>query len=314
MTRPDRRLGWATLGMLLALSLVAPVVSQAPADLSIVPRWLEIDWFFLFPYPLLYGWSAAGVWLLLGAFTLLLVALPWLWPAARAPAAVVDTRHCSGCGYCFVDCPYGAVVMVPQSAGRPGTRQARVLDDLCAGCGICVGACPSSSRFRSMETLRTGIERNMPQSPIDALRRRPAGSARRAVRAGADRRLRVRPRCARGGPPGTGHGGARPAVHRDAAPRYLDFALRSGADGVLLAACGDGDCEFRFGANWMDERIHGTREPHLRASVQRARVRMTRCPECHGIGRRARRVRRALASTAHSVAAGSTAREEARHG
>ena len=36
-------------------------------------------------------------------------------------------------------------------------------------CGICVGSCPSSTPFRSMQHLRTGID--MPQQPIDALRR-----------------------------------------------------------------------------------------------------------------------------------------------
>ena len=42
--------------------------------------------------------------------------------------------------------------------------------DLCASCGICAGACPSSTPFRSVAELVTGID--MPSAPINALRQR----------------------------------------------------------------------------------------------------------------------------------------------
>ena len=306
VTRPDRRLGWATLGMLLALSLAAPAVSQAPADLARVPQSLGIDWFYLFPYPLLYHWSAAEVWLLLGALTLLLAALPWLWPAAKAPAAVVDTRYCSGCGYCVADCPYAAIAMVPPAAGRTGERQARVQEDLCAGCGICAGACPSSSPFRSVEPLLTGID--LPQSPIDALRRRLLAGL--AVLRGPAGILVFA--CGRGAPAAELHGADTAVLELPCIailpPGFIDFALKNGADGVLAAACGDGDCEFRFGARWMEERLAGAREPHLRASVPAARVRLAKCADASALAAELAAFRAALPARNGGAGAGPAAR------
>jgi coenzyme F420-reducing hydrogenase delta subunit len=55
-------------------------------------------------------------------------------------------------------------------------------------------------------------------------------------------------------------------------PSFIEYALRDGADGVLIGACAPGGCEFRLGSRWTAERIAGTREPHLRDSVPRERV------------------------------------------
>ena len=85
----------------------------------------------------------------------------------RAPLRVVDDQ-CNGCARCFADCPYAAVTMQSRSDGKNLPREAVVDSDLCAGCGICAGACPSSTPFRSVVALATGID--MPKAPIDALR------------------------------------------------------------------------------------------------------------------------------------------------
>lgn len=57
-------------------------------------------------------------------------------------------------------------------------------------------------------------------------------------------------------------------------PPFVDYALRSGARGVVVAACPGEDCEFRFGVRWTEERFAGEREPRLRATVDRSRVRL----------------------------------------
>ena len=312
VTRPDRQLGWGTLGMLLALSLAAPAMSQAPADLAKVPPWLAIDWFYLLPYPLLYRWSAAGVWVLLGTVTLLLAALPWLWPARIAAVARVDTRYCSGCGFCVADCPYGAVIMVPDRAGRAGARQARVHDDLCAGCGICAGACPSSTPFRSTETLRTGID--MPQLPVDALRRRLLASI--AVLEGPVQVVVFA--CGRGAP--VAHRGAPDTAVLELLcvgmlpPAFIEFALKSGASGVMVAACGEGDCEYRFGSMWLQERIAGTREPRLRGRVPADRLRVAECADATALADALSAFRAQLRQIGHDTAAGSATGAVAQHG
>lgn len=264
----------STLG-LLALALLMPVVSHPRADLSQVPTALALDWFLLFWHPLTDATSAATVWILLAAALLVLFGLPF-WRRTEAPTRVaqVDPDHCSGCRRCFDDCPYAAITMVPhpdwQTPGRPIRELAQVDSDLCASCGICAGACPSSTPFRRGAPLITGID--MPQQPVDSLRRQlQDGLARRQgafVVAGC------------------GHGqtgaalGAHDVVSLDSIctgmlpPSFIEYALRAGASGVVVTGCGEGDCAFRLGQRWTEERLRGAREPHLRAGVARDRLRV----------------------------------------
>jgi coenzyme F420-reducing hydrogenase delta subunit len=50
-------------------------------------------------------------------------------------------------------------------------------------------------------------------------------------------------------------------------PSFVEYALRQGASEVVVAGCREGGCEFRLGPQWMAQRLHGAREPHLRPSV-----------------------------------------------
>ena len=271
-TQPDASLGWGTFATLLVLSLLQPAQSQAPANLGRVPLVPGLDWFFLFPLPLVDRFSPGDVWFFAAATTLLLCALPWLGRTRREPVAVVDPENCNGCARCFADCPYAAVIMQSRADDRSGDKIAVVVDDLCAGCGICAGACPSSTPFRSIPGLRTGID--MPQLPIGALRSR----LQQAIEAltgpvpmvvfGCDRGASVAPLA-----------GAATATLRLPCigllpPSFVEYALRSGVAGVMVAGCGEGDCEFRFGTQWTAARFAGTREPHLRGNVDPVRVRL----------------------------------------
>lgn len=275
---PPRTLALGTLGALLALALAAPVASQGPADLTRVPTPLALDWIVLFVHPLMYATSAGFTWALtLGLYGALL-ALPFL-PAAiprlgssarRPPVAVIDPANCNGCRRCYADCPFAAITMVPHPNRRTGRELAQVDPDLCASCGICAGACPSSTPFRSTAALATGID--MPQLPV--------GSLRRQLRDGLESPGPPRPivvfGCARGADTG-GLAAADVLVlplicTGQLPPSFVEYALRDGAAGVLVTSCRDGGCAFRLGARWTAERLAGTRAPHLRASVPRARV------------------------------------------
>jgi coenzyme F420-reducing hydrogenase delta subunit len=55
-------------------------------------------------------------------------------------------------------------------------------------------------------------------------------------------------------------------------PSFIEYALRSGADGIVVTGCRDGGCEFRLGMEWTRERLTRLREPHLRASVPLDRI------------------------------------------
>ncbi len=267
---PPRRVGLGLLTTLLALAVVAPVSSHAPADLATVPPSLRLDWLLLFVHPLAEAVSPAVAWALVGGGLVTLFALPFLPQPARAPVAVVDPANCNGCRRCFADCPFAAITMVPHPNQRVGRQMAVVDADLCASCGICVGACPSSTPFRSAAELVTGID--MPQAPIGALRTRlQQGIAalhveRPIVAFGCDHGARIdalaAPDVVSFSLPCAGQ----------LPPSFVEYALRDGAAAVLVGACREGGCEFRLGQRWTAERLAGTREPHLRASVPRDRV------------------------------------------
>lgn len=259
-------LGW--LALLSLLSLALPVTSQGPADLARVPQALAYDWVLLFIHPLVDATSASFVWALV-ALVFFLLMLPPLLPApARTPVAQVHPAHCSGCERCFDDCPYAAITMVAHDNGKPGARMAQVDADLCASCGICAGSCPSSTPFRSMEQLVTGID--MPQQPVDALRAQLAGrlaalpGPHKFVVFGCAEGVRALPQ-------------ASDVVQMELicagmlAPSFVEYALRAGAEGVLVASCREGSCAYRFGQRWTAERLAGVREPHLRRSVDAQR-------------------------------------------
>ncbi len=89
---PPWPLALASAAALTALALLKPALSQAPADLARLPAELGLDWFYLAAYPLLYAWSAAKLWMLALAGTLVVVAAPWL-PPRRRGAALRITAH-----------------------------------------------------------------------------------------------------------------------------------------------------------------------------------------------------------------------------
>ncbi len=271
---PARPLGWGLLAALVALALLQPAASLPPADLTRVAARQPLDWFYLFAYPLLYAWSPALLWALAAGTTALLAALPWLVRERAAPPARVDIGNCNGCARCFDDCPYGAVVMRPRAGGAPGERHAVVLPALCASCGICAGACPSSTPFRSEGELVTGID--MPQLTVHVLRARLEAALAGAAGAG---------RIVVFGCDGGNAAGVAALDAPDVAafslicvaqlpPSFIEYALRSGADGIFIAGCRPGDCRFRLGERWLHERLGGLREPHVRASVPRERIRV----------------------------------------
>jgi ferredoxin/coenzyme F420-reducing hydrogenase delta subunit len=245
------------------LALGAPITSHPPADAGTVPAVLALDWILLFLHPLTYATSAGAVWWAVSASLLLLLALPFLPQPARAPVAVVDAANCNGCRRCFADCPYAAITMVPHPNGKPGKELARVDADLCIACGICAGACPSSTPFRSVADLVTGID--MPQLTVSTLRRRlqqglgALQAERPIVVFGCDRGARVE-RLA-----GTDVAAFSLICTGMLPPSFVDYALRDGAAGVLVSGCAEGTCEFRLGQRWAAERLQGQREPHLRA-------------------------------------------------
>jgi len=151
------------------------------------------------------------------------------------------------------------------------SSEAIVSDDLCTGCGICVGACPTSTPFRRTSELIPGID--LPELRIQQLRDQTlsataglAGDARVIVYTcehGPDFRSIQAPDVAVQQLPCTAM----------LPPAFIDFVITRGhADGVFLTGCAEGDCHYRLGTRWTEQRLAGVRDPYLRQRVPRERI------------------------------------------
>jgi len=271
VVNPRRTLVLGMLLALLVLALVKPVLSQGPSDMGIEPGKLEIDWFYLFIYPLLDIWPAGQVWALVIGLSLLLCVLPWL-PSRhkQIPVAEVHLKECSGCRLCVADCPYEAVVMRPRSDGMLFKEEAVVVADRCVSCGICVGACPSSSAFRG-DGYISGIE--MPSLPISGLR---AAMMNELAKLEGDVRIMVF---------GCDMAANIEKLRSESVavlslpciamlpPSFIEYALHEHrVEGVLITGCRESDCYHRLGVLWTEKRIAAEREPRLRSRADRERI------------------------------------------
>jgi ferredoxin/coenzyme F420-reducing hydrogenase delta subunit len=272
-TNPARGLAAGTLLAMLVISLWRPALSQAPANLDMAVTEVGLDWVFLNPYPLIDQWGPGTMWLVLVGLSTLLTLVPWL-PSRRpqqTPVAVVDPVNCNGCGWCLADCPYEAVSMKVHDY-KPGHQQSVVDPDLCISCGICAGACPSSSPFRHVDELETGI--SIPGFHIKELLSLTEAKLRQLK---GDRRIMAY---------GCDHGTDFSGIESDSVacismpcsalvpPAFIDYVLRKDlAEGVMISGCCEGDCHYRLGNTWMDQRFSAERMPILRTRVPRERVR-----------------------------------------
>ncbi len=271
---PARGLAAGTLGAMLVVSLWQPALSQAPANLDVAVTEVGLDWIFLNPYTLIDSWGPGQTWALLVGLSTALTLLPWL-PSRRekpTPVAVVDPDNCNGCGWCLADCPYDAVTMKEHDY-KKGHQQSVVNPDLCISCGICAGACPSSSPFRHVDELTTGISipgfhikdlLTLTEKKLHALK----GSNRIMVY-------------------GCDHGSVVDKLTSDSVatismpctalvpPAFIDYVLRKElAEGVMISGCCEGDCYYRLGNTWMDQRFSNERMPPLRTRVPREKIRV----------------------------------------
>jgi coenzyme F420-reducing hydrogenase delta subunit/ferredoxin len=268
---PPVGLAAGTGAAMLALSLVHPAVSAAPANLDTVVTSVNLDWFYLAAYPLLNvvpgGWLWAGV----GAGTLVLALAPWLPRLRRPPVAEVNLANCNGCARCAADCPFNAIEMRARTDGLAFEQEALVDPDNCIACGICAGACPTATPFRRASGLVAGID--LPDFNVASLREQTL-----AATEGLRGEARVLIYGCQQGPSierlaGDAVGTVRLRCSGQLPPSFIDFVItRAHADGVIIAGCRVGDCHYRLGGGWARERIAAVRDPRLRARVPRSRL------------------------------------------
>lgn len=149
MTRPvmtpPPAINYVLMALVLAFVFAFPITSGKMATLNSQPTTFEMDWFFLAPYALMTAVPLPIYWLVLIGLTvaLCLVPMPWSFLIKTPPvdAAEVVLNKCTGCSFCYKDCPYQAIEMVPAPAGSRFKLLATVMPYRCSGCGVCVGAC-----------------------------------------------------------------------------------------------------------------------------------------------------------------------------
>ena len=273
---PPASVGVPAVAALAIAALAHPATSLARASFHTAPAAVSIDWFFLFPHALAAAITPEALSMALVAGAVVLAALPWMGRGTAVIPAVVDLANCNGCSRCAADCPFGAVVMVPRSDGGRALREARVMPDLCAACGICAGACPSANPMRRAVPLASGID--LPDRTVAALR----AELDAALATGSHGAVVFACRDALGAARATGA----TVIAVDCAsmlpPAFIPYALRRGAEAIVVAGCRESDCEYRLGDRWARERLQGARQPALRRSVPRERVRLVFCGSDRG--------------------------------
>ena len=265
---PPRRLGIWVLVALGAASAFWPVTMAPAADLLRLPGRAPYDVFYSFFLPLTMPFSAPLV-LLVTALLVLAVTLAPLFTrpkrALQPPPSVVDERLCTGCEQCSLDCPYEAIARLEREDNAEGARSrlvARVDPALCTSCGICAGSCapmgvgPAGRTGRDqLADVRGFVAAQRPEDVVVVACARGAGEAAAAA-AGVPAYLVS---CA-----GNLH------------TSTVEYLLRSGAAGVLVASCPPRDCWNREGAVWAEQRLFHDREAELQPRVDKRRVRL-----CH---------------------------------
>ncbi len=270
---PPRGLAFSTFGALMVLSLVHPALSQAPADLAVVPAKVGLDWFYLPLFPLLETLPGSVTWGMSICLLVIMIAIPWLPPMKRARPAEVDLANCNGCSRCFNDCPYNAISMVARTDDLPFEREPIVNPTYCVSCGICAGSCPTSTPFRRLSELSPGID--MPDMPIAQLRKQTEEAGRdltgpaRIIMYGCDKGPVMKDFASES------VGVVSLACVGQLPPSFIDYVLsRNLADGVVLTGCRKNACNARFGIDWTEQRLNRERDPFLRNRVPRDRIKL----------------------------------------
>jgi ferredoxin len=183
----------------------------------------------------------------------------------RWAPSVVDPRLCTGCNQCPQDCPWDAITMVERDDDRP-TLVARVDPARCVSCGICAGSCapmgigPAGRTGRDqLAAARTTMDSHPPMNGSKQVvaiccAQLPASH----VAALRERGAFIHPVTCVGN------------LHTS----VVELFARSGAPGVVIAACPPRDCTSREGPKWLGERLFNDREAELQARVDRRRIRV----------------------------------------
>jgi len=260
---------WMSLigGVIVVLAILWPVGMLPALDNSFIPSSIPLDPFYLFLLPAGLRVSPVVVWGGFLAVGLLLTVIPWLGRRKPLQPISIDPDRCTGCTLCVVDCPYGALEMVPREDGK--YRQIAVLiPDRCVSCGICIGSCSDDAMSldgESIDDLSAEIQR------VAAIGESPTivfTCERQALHGAAD--MLTAPSDEAGG--GDVHVIPVPCIGMVHPGRAVE-ALTAGAGDVRFIGCPPADCANREGNTWAQERLDRDRVPRLKKAYIDAPIR-----------------------------------------
>ncbi len=247
---------WTTIGLSI-LSVVVPADLAPPAAMAETSAGQSFDAFYLLPLVLTERLGAGALWALFLIGGVVLFAIPFALARKRAqPAHVVEAR-CNACEKCYTDCPYLAISMQPRTDDQEFDGRAFVDTDLCVGCGICAGSCDSAGvgvQWYSSFDIRKEVDQ--------AVKERPGVPVAFLCAEGVGAQVKLKDE--RTSPDLEGFIVVRVPCAGWVHPLMVERAVRRGATGALIAACGSGTCRYREGAEWTMQRFAGKREPILR--------------------------------------------------
>lgn len=156
--------------------------------------------------------------------------------------AEVDTDICSGCSTCARVCPYQAISMVEREENGATHQVSYVDPTLCMSCGICAAACPSLAITVPDFSYDEMVSRLGAGGWLDARYDDPKLAVflcNWSLRADEDVALQDQ------FPPNVQVVNVPCSGRVD--PLFVLFALKQGADGVLVIGCQPGECHYKEG-------------------------------------------------------------------
>ena len=131
-TSPPRALAVGLVLSMIVLALIHPALSQGHSDLNSVPFVLNLDWFYLWTFPLLYSWGAGKLWALSGGVTAFVLLLPFLGRSRRGKGEYeINT----------IPCGHRLIARAGETVLEAALRQGVNLPYVCrdGACGVCKG-------------------------------------------------------------------------------------------------------------------------------------------------------------------------------
>ncbi len=237
---------------LILICLLFPAQSDPPAQQIIFPVHTTFDWFFCFGFVFMKLLSPINNWILMFGSGIVLSIFPYLFRSSKeVPKPVVDLDTCDGCNQCVVDCPYGALDLLPMmDQTYKGAKKAILSPSKCVGCSICAGSC-------HVDAIRIASVPEVPMGESAFSKKTMAvyhcHFNEPTLPASLDASVYAVP-CVGG-------------IH----PKSIRAQLENNVEGVAIVACED--CHFRFGKDFEQLRLNRKRRPTLfrRTPLQRIR-------------------------------------------